>query len=806
MALAISAMKYLKFIFIFFSYSILAQHKVQFVLPSKMDSNTYLVNAINENAKYFFIQSNRVEIIGNNDFNNEYLFYSNKIFKQRFILEYSNDTVILLNITNRIDLKEVVIDAQSNFGKDKLNSIENTYIYSGKKTDVVDVANANVNKANNNARQIFSKVSGINIFENDGSGLSLNIGSRGLNPNRSSNFNLKQNYYDISADALGYPESYYTPTADMIERIEFIRGAASLQFGPQFGGLINFKLKEKISDKKWAFNVKQSLGSFGLISPTVQCGFNTTKLSMYTIYQYKQGNGFRPNAEFNSHLFYSNMVYKPSTVFSIKPEFTYFTYLAHLPGGLTDKQFEVDALQSNRRRNWFKVNWCLPSLSLNYKPNNFNQWSLVSSILLAGREALGVLNYINRADANGERDLLKDQYQNWMLEARYLWKYDIRKDNLSAFLIGTRIYKGNTLRQQGLADSTSKPHFYFLNKQEPSLSNYQFPNFNTAVFAENIFKLSKAWSITPGARFEYINTKAKGYFINEEKDGAGNIILSQKNNEQQQTKRHFFIFGIGTSYLLNPSIEGYANYSQNYRSINFNDIRVVNPNFKVDANLKDEVGNTIDIGWRGKWQDILSYDFSVFNINYKNRIGNVLLLDSSTFNLYRFRTNVSSSVNRGLDAYLELNITKFFSSTTSTFQVSIFGNATFINAYYNEKSLNAFYKKKIEYAPDWTIKSGIDFRYRKWKFNVQHNYISLQYSDATNAKTSQNALSGIIPAYNVFDCILAYQVKGFDFNLSVNNILNRKYFTRRAEGYPGPGIIPSEPRGFYFSMGYTFDK
>jgi Fe(3+) dicitrate transport protein len=799
-------MKYLIYIFLFFSCSIFAQHKVQFVLPSMMDSNTYLVNALNERTKYFFVQSNKVEIIGNNDFNNEYLFYLNGIFKQSFDLNYNNDTVIKLNENKGINLKEVVIDAQSNFGKDKLNSIENTYIYSGKKTDVVDVANANVNKATNNARQIFSKVSGINIFENDGSGLSLNIGSRGLNPNRSSNFNLKQNYYDISADALGYPESYYTPTSDMIEKIEFIRGAASLQFGPQFGGLINFKLKEKISDRKFALSVKQSLGSFGLLNSTAQFGFNASKFSAYAIYQYKRGNGFRPNAEFNSHLFYGNIIFKPNEKFSFKYEMTYFTYLAHLPGGLTDKQFETDPLQSNRQRNWFNVNWFLPALSINYRPNNFNQWSLVGSMLVAGREALGVLNYINRADAKQERDLLKDEYQNFMLEARYLRKYSIRNNYLSAFLIGSRLYKGNTWRRQGLADSTSKPNFYFLNHNEPSLSDYKFPNLNSAIFAENIFKLSEAWSVTPGLRFEYINTKANGYFVDEEKDGAGNIILLQKSTENKETRRQFFIFGVGTSYVFNASIEGYANYSQNYRSINFNDVRVVNPNFKVDPNLRDEVGNTLDIGLRGKWKNFISYDLSVFNINYQNRIGNILLLDSNTFNLYRFRTNISSSINKGIDAYLELNVLKLLAVKAEHFQVTLFGNATFINAYYNKKSLTAFYKKKVEYAPDWTIKSGIDFRYKKWKANIQNNYVSMQFSEATNAISSSNALSGIIPAYSVFDCSLAYQIKGFDFSLSVNNILNSKYFTRRAEGYPGPGIIPAEPRGFYFSMAYMFGK
>ena len=47
-----------------------------------------------------------------------------------------------------------------------------------------------VNKSNNNARQIYSKVSSINIWESDYFGLQLDIGGRGLSPNRSSNFKV----------------------------------------------------------------------------------------------------------------------------------------------------------------------------------------------------------------------------------------------------------------------------------------------------------------------------------------------------------------------------------------------------------------------------------------------------------------------------------------------------------------------------------------------------------------------------------------------------------------------------------------
>ena len=44
----------------------------------------------------------------------------------------------------------------------------------------------------------------------------------------------------------------------------------------------------------------------------------------------------------------------------------------------------------------------------------------------------------------------------------------------------------------------------------------------------------------------------------------------------------------------------------------------------------------------------------------------------------------------------------------------------------------------------------------------------------------------------------------FKFESGINNIFNETYFTRRATGYPGPGIIPSPPRNIYSTIQIKF--
>ncbi|CAN0528445.1 unnamed protein product, partial [Scytosiphon promiscuus] len=122
-------------------------------------------------------------------------------------------------------LEEIEITTgQSLSGISRLNAVEGAAIYASKKNEVILPTNLVVNLANNNSRQVYASVPGLNIWESDGAGIQLGIGARGLSPDRTSNFNVRQNGYDISADALGYPESYYTPSTEAIERIELVRG------------------------------------------------------------------------------------------------------------------------------------------------------------------------------------------------------------------------------------------------------------------------------------------------------------------------------------------------------------------------------------------------------------------------------------------------------------------------------------------------------------------------------------------------------------------------------------------------------
>ena len=731
-------------------------------------------------------------------FSHIFLLLTGFIFSQKDTLR--NDS-ITKKLTKNIELKEIEIVAEkdNSFGISRLNNVEGTTIYAGKKTEAIYLQDLNANLAANNSRQVFSKIAGINIFENDGSGTTIGIGGRGLNPNRISNFNTRQNGYDISADALGYPESYYTPPTEAIERIEILRGAAGLQFGTQFGGMINYKFMEAPKDKKIAANFRQTGGSYGFINSFNQLSGTVKKLSYSTFYQFKNYSGWRDRSELQSHTAFASLKYQFNERFFIKGEYTFLSYLAQQPGGLTDKQFEKDPTTVNRYRNWFKVKWNLFSLSADYKLSEKGRLNFLFFGLNAGRDALGNLGRIDRSDDTAaNRNLLSDIYTNYGCELRFLQRYNLFNHN-SHFLIGTRIYKGQTNRKQGDADKTDKAHFKFLNPDNLENSAYIFPSSNYALFIENIFQITNKWSVTPGFRLENIVTSSEGYYRLLNKDLAGNVLLDMKISDNRSNNRSFMLAGIGTQLKLNKSIELYVNFSQNYRSINFNDMRVLNPNFQVDPNLKDESGYTMDGGFRGVIKNCLYFDVSSFFLNYENRIGTVLKVDTSTYNIIRYRTNISNSKNTGIEAFGEMDWLKLINKNAKH-KLSTFINVSYINAIYLSSQQSAYNNKKVEYVPKVIFRTGITYAFEKFSLTYQYSYTDQQFSDADNSTSVSSAIYGIIPSYSIMDISANYSWRFLGFSAGVNNVANSSYFTRRAEGYPGPGIIPADPINAYITL------
>lgn len=720
------------------------------------------------------------------------------------------------------ELNEVIISQKREeaFALKRLQPVVGTAIYAGKKSEVVLLDQMVGNLASNNARQIYSQVVGLNIYENNDGGVQLNVGGRGLDPNRTANFNTRQNGYDISADVLGYPESYYTPPAEALSQIQVIRGAASLQYGTQFGGLINFILK-KPSPKKISFKTRNSIGSFGLFNSFNSLSGTLNKFNYYTYFQYKKTNGFRPNSRLESYNAFAHLGYQFSEKTKISLETTYLTYVAQQAGGLTDSQFEKDITKSFRTRNWFKVNWLLMAMNFEHKISPKSDIKLSVFGLNASRYALGfrgnpyqlnqkIVEEDDEQNTDGTffypRDLIKGEFRNWGAEFRYITRYKIAEKD-AVFLIGSKYYQAKNRSEQGAGSKGIDPDFTLREEitDYPFQSSFVFPNRNLAFFSENVFFITDKISITPGVRFEYIHTQSEGTYQENEYNLANKLKNSTKKSDNQNLSRSFLLYGLGLSYEPADNFEFYTNISKNYRSVTYSDIRIVNSSSVVDPNIQDENGYTFDLGIRGKWNKKLSYDIGAFSMLYNDRIG--LVFDDRA---RRVRKNIGDAITYGIESFVDWNLASTLNMDIDKYRLSWFVNSAFTGSQYLRSEENNIEGKNVEFIPAVNIKTGLSFGIKNLLGNVQFTYISEQFTDAENsqkagANTNNEGIVGEIPAYSIVDFSLSYKIsKHWKLEGGVNNLLNEKYFTRRASGYPGPGIIPSEPRSFYLTVGLGF--
>lgn len=713
-----------------------------------------------------------------------------------------NDTTIQLKVVLKLNsIEEVVIQANEDpFGIRKLRPTEGGGLYEGKKTEVINIEKLIGNKASNNARQALSKIPSLNIWESDNAGLQLDIGGRGLSPKRTSNFNTRQNGYDISADALGYPESYYTPPLQAVQQIEVVRGAGALQYGSQFGGLVNFKMRKGSTKKRFNFETENTYGANNFFNTFNSFHGQVKKLNYYSYVQYKRGDGWRVNSNFEQVGAFVGLEYAFSNRLKIGFEYTNMHYLSQQAGGLTDAAFKIDPKSSNRERNWFRVNWNLAALQLEYQISENAKLYSRTFGLLANRTSLGVQETPDVDDPLSNRDLIDGSFKNIGNETRFVYQYEGIKGLQNTLLVGTRLYRGLTNFSQGFGTTGSVADFTavdtsFLDRRR---SDFEFPNLNAAVFIEKIVKLNSTLSLIPGIRYEHIETQSQGYFTSSVRINSFGDFIEERNTDSAKTNRNILLYGLGISKQLGKKYKLYANATANYRAINFTDVQIQTNTQVVDPNIKDESGYNFDLGIRKMDFTPFFVEASLFYTLYENRIGQVI--DDGL----RLRTNIGSATIFGFELYFEVDVLKAMKKKSSH-KASVFFNGSVNRGVYSEINDRALVGvragNKLEDLPQYNIKSGITYGYKKFSSTLQSTFIGQQFSDAANTEDAFKGVFGPIPAYTVFDLSANYKVsEKFSLASSINNLTNNYYFTRRATGYPGPGIIPALGRTWNLTL------
>lgn len=701
------------------------------------------------------------------------------------------------------NLDEVTIEERKNsIQVERLPDVHNVYLTAGKKNEVVQLESVNGNIAEKTGRQIFAKIPGVFVYDMDGSGNQINIATRGLDPHRSWEYNIRQNGIITNSDMYGYPASHYSPAMESIERIELVRGSASLQYGAQFGGMINYVTKAPDTSRTFGFESINTAGSYGLFSSYYAIGGKVGKLTYSAYYQIRHSDGYRKNARSDAQSQFVSLTYAFSPSLQVKAELGRSSYRFQIPGPLIDAQFVQDPRQSTRSRNYFNPDIYVPSLMLDWKigPSTRLRWT--NSGVYGERNSVmldafaTVKDTINPAtNQYRARQIDIDNFNSFTSELRLVHQYRIA--GLTNIVAAGVQYMHNNLRRRQLGRGTTGSDFD-LSVTDPVFGRdlYMKTN-NIAFFLENLLYITPKLTIAPGIRIESGAT-----------DMTGDISYYAPADLPNRISHRFPLLGINAQYRPNASTKVYAGISQAYRPVVFKDIIPGSVLEKVDKNLKDAFGYNLEAGVTGNVGSLLTYDIGVFQLLYNNRMG-MLSMNDNTSQAYLLRTNVGNTLTKGIEIYAEYKPIHINSKAGLSTEISVFTSTSYFDATYSKGSAinnnenTSIVGNKLEGVPTWITRNGLQVQHRKLFATLQYSYVSESFADPLNTVTpSANAARGLVPAYGLWDLNGTLRLtKNYTLRLGINNITNRQYFTKRPTMYPGGGIWPSDGRSAVLSFG-----
>ena len=676
-----------------------------------------------------------------------------------------------------------------------LPDVQESVIYAGKKTEVLVMDSLRANVAQDIERQILGRVPGAHFSETEGAGFPSNgVGFRGLDPTQSVEINTRQNGIGLAADLYGYPETYYTPPSEALSRIEVVRGSASLAFGPQFGGSVNYVVRDgsNLRSRPTVLSA-QTAGSDRLFNSFNSIGGVSERWKYYGFVHVRDDDGWRPNSESRQTAIYGSTTYSATDRLRFGLEYTAFRNRIHMPGGLSDEQFASNPRASFRARNWLASPWNLAALRATYDFSPTARLETVFSYMNSKRYLVwrnedggpGALDEIDpQTGTFVPREVESETFRNGVLETRLRVDHELFGAP-STLATGVRLFKGTLDRFEGGPGSTATDFDLKLygGTWERALN---FGTTNVAAFAEDLFRLTDRFSITPGIRYEFVRSTSRGY------TDVDSVFTPRSYS--------YPLMGIGAQYAAGGSTQIYGNISGAYRPIVYASLVPLGTIVRVDPNLRAARGYNADLGWRGIVSDVIKFDLSGFYLSYHDRIGTRTSTDAT--GSFSESGNIGNSVHRGAEAYIELDPFARAGDSVKT-EFDIFTSLAYIDARYVS---GQFKGNRVEQAPRVLARVGLTYGVGPVGSTLQVSYTSSSFGDANNSmRPIDDAVAGFVPAYTVLDWSGAARLGGrTELSFGVNNVANTRYFTKRTGEYPGPGILPGMGRRMYLGLERAF--
>ncbi len=620
------------------------------------------------------------------------------------------------------------------------------------------------------------KVPGVHARDEEGFGLRPNIAMRGLNPTRSTKITLLEDGLPLAYAPYGDNASYYHPMVDRYERIEVLKGASSLMFGPQtVGGVVNYITPAP--RQNFGGYVQGVVGNRDYFNGKVNVGGGGLTLD----YGRKQGDGARDNmnhklddfnVKYGTMLGDRNAITLRANFYKEDSMLTYsgLTQAEYDRQGARYNPFKNDRFEAERTglsatHDFLIDDKSTLTTSVYYSKFDRDWWRQAST---SQDGQCGALNpsrlagvAVNPDACNSIQGRLRS-YETWGIEPRLTVAH-----GLGEFQAGVRAHFEEQDRRQFNGTSPTARGGTLVESNLRKTSAY-------SGFVANRFDFGQ-FSVTPIARYESIRAERTNRLTGQSGESSVNA----------------FTPGIGATWNPMRTLTVFTSLHRGFAPPRVEDL-IGGTGTVTDVDYEKSLN--FELGVRAQPLHGVSVQAAYFRNNYDNLIAVGSIAGGST------PLSQGKALFEGLELAANAELSNgVFSRVAYTWLPTAEQTEAFRNVA-NGAVVGAQGKRQA-YAPEHTLTAALGYGVGPFRGEIEAQYVGSQYSDFANTVApTADGQKGEIAAYTVWNTSLNYR---FDKSLSAfitgKNIFDKTYIVDRTRG-----IQVGMPRLIQVGVKYAF--
>lgn len=630
--------------------------------------------------------------------------------------------------------------------------------------------------------EILRKIPGVHVADEEGAGMRLNIGIRGMDPDRSRGVHMMEDGIPVAMGPYGENEAYYSPFVDRMSGIEIIKGSGQILYGPQtVGGIINFITADP--PEKTRLNIK-FMGGTGLnFLGSVNYGQGFKNGGFTISYIRKQGEQVGPTW-YRINDVVAKLVLKTSekTRLIFKAgfynEISNSTYI-----GLTQNMWEngqnlfvqmapddrmvVNRFSASMMHEW-RINNKLSMTTTMFGYRTSREWrrqefsstptTNMSGVIWGDTNIIGGAVYMKNSTG------LRNRYFDVAgVENKFSWNFKTGK-------IEQRL-------DAGIRFIYERANEYYMIGASPSSevgihTSNEFRNgYGLAVYAQDKLFLHKKVTATIGVRGEFF------WF-----DRTFNILSGIDTLLGNKNFIGAIIPGIGLNYKPAQWVNIYTGLHRGFAPPRVKDA-INGAGIAIQLNPEDSWN--VELGARFKVKEFFSAEVTGFYMDFINQVVPQSVSSGSSSSALvnggaTRHAGIELAFNYDLAKHLGWNKWSLGLEGGFTYQYAVYSKDRF--AFVSGDTLNLM-NNTLPYAPSIMANAAI---FMQTRFGLQVrlnlNYVGQQFADDANTiVATADGRKGLIPGYVLLDANIAYKVPVIrtTIRLSAKNLTNNEYIASR---------------------------